>query len=181
MAAILTGRDRLFARWAAKRIPQIGTFDRFGKCVAVGVATGPKANDRLMAVVVFHDYYPEYRHCQLSIAAIDPHWVSRKTVKALLAIPFYQYNCSLVWVAIPHRNERVIRLGKALGFRQEAVLSDRFGEGVHAVVLRIKRNAYERLYWDRAATPRLNARPETGAKPTVAAATPAALEAAAAA
>lgn len=147
MATILTGRDRIFASWAAKRIPHIGTEDQFGKYVAVGVATGQSADDKLMAVVIFHDYHPQYGHCQISVAAANPKWVSRQTIRALLAIPFMQYRCQKCWVAIPHNRPRVIGLGKALGFTQEATLKNHFGRGTHAAIMRMLDAEYNRMYW----------------------------------
>ena len=146
MAVILTGRDELFAKWAAKRIHNVGDAG-FGPCRAVGIATGKEASDRLLAVFVFHDYQPRFGTVQLSGAAADPHWASRGIIRGILAVPFLQYRCHLVWSAIPHTSERVIRLTKALGFKQEAILKDRFGKGNHAVIVRMESRDYDRRYF----------------------------------
>ena len=147
MAAIIIGKDELFARWAAPRIPHIETADRFGKYVAIGVATGTADTDRLMAVVVYHDYFPQYGHCQISCASTDPHWATRENFRSLLAIPFLQYGCHKAWTMTPHTSDRVIRFLKAVGFTQEAVLRDQFGLGVHAVVCRMRSRDYQRIYF----------------------------------
>lgn len=147
MALILTGRDELFAQWAAARIPHIEKVENFGKYVAVGVATGNQASDKLLAVVIYHDFYPKYGHCQISVVAADARWVSRSTIRGLLSIPFEQYGCNKVWVAVPHDQERTLKLAKALGFIREAVLKDHFGVGTHAVISRLMKREYDKRYW----------------------------------
>jgi hypothetical protein len=145
MANIVFGRDKECAGWAAAQIPHIGTPDKFGPCVAVAV-TPSEENLRPMAVIVFHDFIPDYSTCQISAAAKDPRWASRQTVRALLAVPFIQYGCNKVYTAIPHTADRVIRFNQAIGFIREAVLKDQFGPGVHAVICRMMAKDYERLY-----------------------------------
>ena len=147
MAHIITGKDQIFGKWAASRIERIGTVERFGPFVALGVATGNTATDRLMAVAVFHDDQPQYGHCQISMAAADPRWASKQTIKALLSVPFIQWQYQKVWVAVPHTSERVLRFVKAIGFLPEATLKDHFGRGTHAVIARLSYGHYERIYW----------------------------------
>lgn len=146
MAVILRGHDKTFAKWAAARIPHVKTPEHFGDCVAVGIATGPNAADRLLAVTVFHDYFPQFSHCQISMAAADAHWATRTTIRSVLSVPFHEYGVNKVWVAVPHTSERVIRFVKAIGFTQEAVLKDHYGRGVHCVICRLLTGDYERLY-----------------------------------
>ena len=147
MSEIITGKDEMFAIWAAAKIDQVGTPENFGKYVAVGVATGKSRDDKLQAVVVFHEAYPRWGHCQVSVAAEDPRWVSKRNIRAILAIPFLQYGCHTVRATTLHTNERVIRLAKALGFIREATLSDYFGKGRHAAVFRMSASYYEKAYW----------------------------------
>jgi RimJ/RimL family protein N-acetyltransferase len=152
MTVILTShgdprRDEIFSRWAAKRIPAVGDAG-FGPCRAVGIATGEQATDRLLAVFVFHDYQHKFGTVQLSGAAVDSHWASKSVVRGVLAVPFLQYHCHLVWSAIPHTSERVIRLAMALGFKKEAVLKDRFGRGKHAVIVRMESRDFDRIFFD---------------------------------
>lgn len=146
MAVIITGKDEPLTKWVARRIPAVGDVG-FGPSRAVGVATGFDASDRLLAAFVFHDYQAKFGTCQLSGAAADPHWASRSIVRAVLSVPFLQYQCGLVWCACPHTSDRTIRLLKALGFIQEAILKDRFGKGSHAVITRMDRHDYERRYY----------------------------------
>lgn len=147
MAHIITGNDEAFGKWAAAQIKLIGTPDKFGKYRAIGVATGTNVDDKLMAVAVFHEYIPEYGTCQISFASADPRWASRQTVRAILGVPFLQYNVNKVWMAVPHTNEKMIKIAKAFGFVQEAVLASHFGPKINAVILRMFSTGYERIYW----------------------------------
>lgn len=147
MAYIIYDRDEMFGRWAASRIDNIKSVEKFGQFRALGVATGNTTEDRLMAVVIFHDYQQDYETCQLSFAAVDPRWASKQTVRALLSVPFLQYKCHKVWAAIPHTSERVLGLAKVLGFKREATLADHFGRGSHAVICRMYERTYNKIYW----------------------------------
>lgn len=147
MTAIIHGKDEVFAAWAASRIPHVGSIG-FGPCRAVAAATGPNADDNVLAVFVFHDYQAKYGTCQISMASADPRWATRSTIRAVLAVPFLQYKCHLVWCIVPHTAERTLALTKALGFTREAVLKDRFGKGTHAVIVRMESKDYDKRYFD---------------------------------
>lgn len=148
MAHIIVDRNELFGQWAASLIPAVGAAEKFGPHYrAFGVTTGNTPDAKVMAAIVYHDHQAKFGTCQMSFAAADPRWASRNTVRALLAIPFYQFGIWKVWVCIPHTAERTIKLAKALGFTSEATLSDQFGRGTHAVICRMKLPQYERLYW----------------------------------
>lgn len=151
MAFLLYGKDELLAAWAAKKIPHIGKREGFGKCVAIGVATGPTAQDKLMAVCVFHDYIPEYGTVQISMASCNPRWATKGTIRDLLATPFLQYKAHKVFTATPHHLERVVLFNRRIGFTREATLRDQFGKGVHAVVCGMLWPEYKKRYlpnWD---------------------------------
>lgn len=147
MTVLIYGKDEMLLEWAGRRIPHAGGALAFGEAKAVGVATGSTAKDRLLAAVVFHEYRPIYRTCQVSVVSSSPKWASRRIFRDILAFPFLQYGCSLVWSSIPHENERVIEFcTRGVGFKKEAILADRYGLGIHAVVLRMKFKEYEQRY-----------------------------------
>lgn len=146
MTVLVVGRDEMLLEWAGRQIPHAGGALAFGKATAVGIATGETEKDRLLAVAVYHDYRRAYRTCQVSIASSSPKWATRRNFRDLLAFPFLQYQCNLVWSSIPHKNERVIAFCKAIGFKQEAILADRYGPGHHAVVCRMNFKEYDKLY-----------------------------------
>lgn len=134
---ILYGADADISKWVAERIPHVTDF---GPCAALGVVT-----DRLIAGIVFHDYQPECKTIQLSMAADSPTWASKEIIKELLSYPFNQLGVQKVWTATPHTNERAIKVNKKIGFKQEAVLARHFGDR-HAVICRMFKRDYERLF-----------------------------------
>ena len=146
MVHLITNRDELLLSWAAKKITHIGDPKAFMPAATLGIATGPAAGDRLLAVAIYHMFVPSYRSCMISIAAASPRWCARGTIKEILRIPFYQYDCNRVWLAIPHLAERTVKLAKALGFKQEGVLREGFGPGIHTVVCGMLRREFERRY-----------------------------------
>lgn len=135
---VLYGHDAEISKWVADKIQHV---TEFGPCAALGVASG----DRFYAGIVFHDYQPECKTIQLSMAAESPRWASRKIIKELLAYPFLQLGVQKVWTATPHTNERAIKFNKGIGFKQEAVLARHFGDR-HAVICRMFKRDYERLF-----------------------------------
>lgn len=144
---LITGHDEFMAAWAAKRIPHVGAAG-FGACKAIGVAKGTGAHDgRLLAVVVFHDWQPAAKTVQISCASDSPMWAHPETIRALLAVPFEQYGCFMVWMAIPHTNERAIRFNKeGLGMKMAGPVRHVFGEGVHAVHMSMTRHEWARKW-----------------------------------
>lgn len=146
--ALITGHDALFAKWAADRLPYVGELG-FGPCRAVGVATGATAHDRLLAVVVFHSFQPTTKTVQISCAAVSPMWARREAIRELLRIAFEDFDCNMVWMAIPHTNERAIRFNKSdrgMGMKMAGPLRHMFGPGVHAVHMSMTRNEWARRW-----------------------------------
>ena len=146
MAHLLFGHDRALAAWAAAKIPHVGE-PGFGPCTAIGIASGPGDTDQLWGVCVFHDWTPSYGTMQCSLVATSPRWASRGTLQALFHYVFRQVGARKLWVAIPHKNARAIRFGRGIGFRQDGVLREHFGRGLHTVVLSMLRKEYEHSIW----------------------------------
>lgn len=144
--ALIFGHDAAFAGWAANRLEHVGA-QGFGPCVAIGVSTGVTETDRLLAVVVFHDFQVRAKTVQISCASVSPMWAHPDTLRALLRYPFEQLDCFKVWVAIPHTNERAIRFNEhALGMRREAVIRHQFGPKLHAHILGMTRHEWARKW-----------------------------------
>jgi RimJ/RimL family protein N-acetyltransferase len=136
---VVYGQDANVAKWVADRIPHVS---EFGLCSALGVV-----NDKGEAVagIVFHDYQPSCSTIQISMAASTPKWASRSIVKELLSYPFNQLKVRKVWTATPLKNQRAIKFNKGIGFKQEAVLSNHFGDD-HAVICRMFKKQFEQLF-----------------------------------
>lgn len=144
MNTLIFGHDEKFAEWAASQIPHVGPIG-FGPCRAVGVATGQSPKDLLLAVCVFHDYHVAHRCCQISFVARSPFWATRGIIKALLSIPFEQYNCFKVWTAIPLENKRAERFNRGIGFKPEGTLAHHCGVGKHVTIFRMLKPDYQRM------------------------------------
>ena len=138
---LLYGRDAEVAAWVSEKIPHMFGGD-FGPCSAIGITS----QDRLIAGVVFHEYQPEYGTIQMSLAAISPMWARRKTIGDFLAYPFYQLGVYKVWTATPRDNEPALKVNEHAGFKREAVLAHHFGRKRHAVICRLLRPDYQRIY-----------------------------------
>lgn len=136
----------MLIEWAARQIPAIGAGANFGPARAVGVTTGTGKDARLLAAVVFHDYQPSYRTCQVSMAASSPKWCTRNNIRDVLSFPFIQYGCNKIWTATPHTSERVVKFNTAIGFVREATLKDHFGPGSHAIICRMNQKYFLNHY-----------------------------------
>jgi Acetyltransferases, including N-acetylases of ribosomal proteins len=128
------------ASWVLARLPDV---HGFGQCVALGVAD---KNGTLLMGIVFSDYQPQWGTMQLSIAADSPRWAHKGIIKQLLAYPFEQAGVQKLWAAHEHTNVRAQRLSKGLGFKHEGTLAQHFGPRKHAVISRMFREDYQRLY-----------------------------------
>ena len=140
MPRLIYGHDAQIAAWVAARIPHVGEAG-FGLCRAIGVAS----DSRMLAGVVFHDWQPGYGTMQLSFAAESPMWARPQIVRAILAYPF-SIGVFKLWTATPHDHAAALKVNERLGFKREGVLAHHFGSGRHAVVRRMLRPTYERLY-----------------------------------
>ncbi len=137
--------DQAVAKWVADRIP--GLEHGFGPCAALGLVDDA---GKAVAGFVFHDLqtWPGGSTMQLSLASDSPRWLlQRKTIaKTVLHYPFYTQGIWKLWTAIPHTSERTLKLGQSFGFTREAMLVDQFGRKKHAMISRMFKRDYDRIY-----------------------------------
>lgn len=145
MPVLIFGHDAALAKWVAERIPNVGQAG-FGLYTAIGIASDNGPNAKLYGAIVYHDYQPHLRTCQISMAAVSPRWATRGTIRALLSVPFLQYNCYKVWVSIPHTNKRAIKVNAGIGMKMDAGLRHQYGPGSHASILSITLPEFEKLW-----------------------------------
>jgi RimJ/RimL family protein N-acetyltransferase len=134
------------AAWVAQRIPFVGTagFGTSGfEVTCVGVIG---KDNKPLCGVVFHDYQPEFGTIAFSTAAESPRWATRNVIRQILAYPFDELQVQKLWSATPATNERALRVVKGIGFTQEATLARHFGKYGHAIISRMFKRDYERLY-----------------------------------
>ena len=103
----------------------------------------------MLAGVVYHDYQPEYGTIQLSMAAVNPMWARRENLRALLSYPFNQLGVFKAWIATASDNAHGLKTFEHIGFKREATLAHHFGMKRHAVICRMLRTEYDRLFGDK--------------------------------
>jgi RimJ/RimL family protein N-acetyltransferase len=140
LSDLLFGCDEAVAGWVQDRIPHVAR--GFGPCAAIGVYSGNK----MLAGVVYHDFQPEFGTIQISMAADNPMWSRKKHLRALLSYPFNQIGAYKVWTATPHDNEAALRVNLHIGFKKEATLAHHFGRRRHAVICRMLKPDYIRIF-----------------------------------
>ena len=116
--------NRILCNYVACRV-----FNRehdFGPCGSIGVLQG----DRLLGVVVFHNWLPEYGIIELSAAADSPKWLCRRSIKEIMTICFEQHGCQQVVSRMAIENTRAIQIYDFLGF-DTIVLPNMRGSGKH--------------------------------------------------
>lgn len=146
---MIFGYDEALAEWASKQIPIMRYTKGFGPCRSIGV--GLPEQDKLYAAIVYHDYMEfenNYKTCQISIAAVNPRWATRGIIRALLSVPFEQYGINKLWCFMESTNHRAIKFNKGIGFKQEATLGHHFGKNRGAVITRMLKSDYDRIYGD---------------------------------
>lgn len=136
---LVYGQDEYVSEWVAARIPHV---EEFSLCVAIGVVIG----DELIAGVVFNNYQKKFGVIELSMAAISPRWAKRETIAELLRYPFEQLGCYKVYTATPADNEKALKVNAHIGFKREAILASHYGKNRHAVIMRMLRPDYDRLF-----------------------------------
>lgn len=115
--------DNRIAEWVVQRIPHLRSPEGFGPHTAIGVFDG----EEIIAGVVFHDFNPDYKNIQISMAATSPRWATRSTIARLLSYPFDQLHVERVTTITPLSFQRVIKFNVGLGFKREGLLRKGYG------------------------------------------------------
>lgn len=138
---LLFGHSEQVAAWVADHIPDVGQDGFSSPVAAIGVAT-----DHLVAGVCYHDFQPKFGTIQLSMAATSPIWARGPIIHALLAYPFDQLGCFKLWTATALENVKALKVNEHVGFKREAILAHQFGHKRHAVIMRLLRPDYVRMF-----------------------------------
>lgn len=103
---------REIAEWVSARIPGSGSF---WPCVGMGVFRGSEQ----VGGVVFYNYDPEAG--VMEISAAGTHWLSRKVLFAMHEYVFDTAGCQLAMLRVSERNERMLRIAEAYGYRKHLI------------------------------------------------------------
>ena len=140
---LLYGYTVQVAEWVAARIPHMHG-GSFGPCEAIGV--GNSQTGEMYAGVVFHEYQPEYRNIQLSMAADSPLWATKDTIKALLEYPFKRLGVFMVWTCTPVENVRALKVNEHIGFKRKPIVPHAYGPKKHAQICQMTAPEFEIFY-----------------------------------
>ena len=137
--SLVYGEDEYVKAWVADKLTHV---EKFGPSSAIGVVSG----DRLIAGCVYHDYRPKTGVLQMSIASISPMWARKENIAGLLSYPFDFLDIFKVYTATLLSNEKALKAIAHIGFTREAILAHQFGKKQHAVINRMLKPDFERLY-----------------------------------
>lgn len=126
---LVFGQDAAIASWVASKIPRMRGQGFPADSRAIGVVKRGK----LVAGIVYHNYLPEYRNIEISMAADSPLWATKAIIGALLRYPFVQLNCFRVTTCTSARNKRALKFNYGIGFKKEGVI--RRGCGNHDMII----------------------------------------------
>lgn len=115
---ILTGADEYVARWVTQRLGI--TFEKFS-------ALGVMLDKKIVAGVVYHNYIPDYKNIEVSMAADTPKWATKDHLHTLLDYPFSQLGCNRITTLTSVSNKRALKFNFGIGFKQEGLIRKGLG------------------------------------------------------
>lgn len=101
----------------------------FGECQALGFFIGGE----LVAGVVFQNWNPKAGTIEISAAATDSRWMSRKSLQRVFGYVFDTAGCQLCVLQVSEHNERMRSIARRLGF-SEYLIPRLFGRNSGGVV-----------------------------------------------
>ena len=113
---VITGYDIEVAQWVRSQLEGINDF---GPCTALGIAR----DDQIIVGVVYSNYHKGLNGhggmIEGSIAATDPRWCTRDTIRLFLHYPFRQLGVRRFQATVAKRNKKARRFIERLGFVYE--------------------------------------------------------------
>ena len=120
--------DRRVVEWAAGHVP--GCERGWQGANAMGVEHGGK----IVAAIVFHNWNPECEVIEISGAATDPRWFTRKVINAALSYVFDDVKCQMLIARQRLDNEEPRRCWAALG-ADEVVIPRLYGREIDGTIM----------------------------------------------
>lgn len=103
--------DSNVVRWVAQQLGQDGFVGNLMN------AFGTYEGDTLLGGVVFHNYYPDAGVMEMSAAATDPRWLTRKMIRAMFGYIFDVIGCQMAVLRVSANNSVMLNIGKRFGFQ----------------------------------------------------------------
>jgi len=115
----------------------------FKNCVGIGIL---RSDGELVAGLVFSDWNPGFKRIEFSGATDDPRAFSTQIRRSVADYVFGQLEIFRVWSRTSADNRRALRLLEGIGFIREGTQAHWYGEGKHAVVLRVTEPEWRRKW-----------------------------------
>jgi len=80
------------------------------------VTMGRYKGHELIAVVVYHDYCPEYQSISMSAAATDRRWLNRETLYKMHRYPFEDAGCRIAVLQVSEYNDTMLSIAERFGY-----------------------------------------------------------------
>lgn len=116
--------NKTFCDFAAHIV--FGRENDFGPCGSMGIFKDSK----LIATIIFHGWQPEYGIMEISAAATSPAWLTKRTIREIMANCFDRHDCQQIVSRMAVDNKRAIQIYKFLGFKSVRLPNMR-GSGKH--------------------------------------------------
>ena len=110
----------------------------FGPCGTLGIFN----NDRLIAGIIFHEWQPRYGTMEITAAATSPAWLTKRSIREIMAICFDQHQCQQIFSRMAIDNERAVQIYKFLGFNS-VLLPNMRGSGKHEWLMLLTRDQWK--------------------------------------
>lgn len=127
--------DARVAQWVGWQI--WGRMDAFDACTAMGVLRG----DKLVAGLVFHNWEPDHGVIEVSAAAVDRRWLTRKVASTALRYAFEECACQMVVARYSERNTPARKIWVALG-SDETHIPRLYGRDTAGVIATLTKEAW---------------------------------------
>ena len=112
----LYGHSAVVAEFVSKMIP--GSDRGFGASTAIGIIDD---DGKLVAGLVYHNWYPEHGVIEMSVGAISKRWMTRTVLRAIFAYPFDDLDCQLVVFRVAPADKPLRRILKAFGATERVI------------------------------------------------------------
>jgi RimJ/RimL family protein N-acetyltransferase len=107
---VVFGADQQVGKWVADQLGYPGFAGNFMN--AVGVFR----DGQIIGGTVFHNYYAKEGVIEMSSAATDPRWFSRRMLRAIFTYVFDFLECQMVIMRISEFNHHMLNIADRLGF-----------------------------------------------------------------
>ena len=88
---------------------------------------------QIMGVVVYSRWTKH--NCEMSVASVTPRFMTRAFLKVVFGYPFNELGMARVTAVVEADNHKALDMNRGLGFKDEGILRNWYGEGRDGVVM----------------------------------------------